>query len=214
MVKLYELFSQVRSFRSLVTESSWEGNPMVEKTMEILHTQFGCNPLANFVDYKASDILLLGYLRARRNLVEKDLYSFQSEAYKVNAKLCKFVKNAIKEACVDQHTQEFLYETLTVILNWNHPVVEVLNRQIDLATDFLMKYWDPDISDTFLIESGLSKYHMTKGTFSMRSSVSILLAESAILKEFLSVAKNLQNVKSEDYIAIRERISALESNTQ
>lgn len=31
--------------------------------------------------------ICLVYLRAKRNLVEKDLYSFQKEAFRVNAKL-------------------------------------------------------------------------------------------------------------------------------
>jgi len=86
-------------------------------------------------------------------------------------------------------------------------VVLVLNRQIDEATDFLMKYWDPDISDNFLFEVGLSKYNLTKGTLSMRSSVSITLAESAILKEFISVIVNLSDESSEDYKAILEKLS-------
>lgn len=52
-----------------------------------------------------------------------------------------------------------------------------------------MNYWDPDISSDFLFSEGLSKYHLTKGVFSMRNSVSIMLAESAILKELISVYK-------------------------
>jgi len=33
-----------------------------------------------------------------------------------------------------------------------------------------------------------------------------MLAESAVLKEFLSVARNLSDVNSEDYKSIQERI--------
>jgi hypothetical protein len=68
-----------------------------------------------------------------------------------------------------------------------------------------MKYWDPDVSDSFLFEEGLSKYMLTKGTFSMRSSASIILAESAILKSFINTVKNLENHESDDYKAIQEK---------
>jgi hypothetical protein len=59
---------------------------------------------------------------------------------------------------------------------------------IDRSTEFLMNYWDPDISADFLFEAGLSKYHVSRGVFSARRSVSISLAESAVLKAYLKVA--------------------------
>jgi hypothetical protein len=46
---------------------------------------------------------------------------------------------------------------------------------------------------------------LTKGTFSMRSSASIILAESAILKSFINTVKNLENHESDDYKAIQEK---------
>lgn len=149
----------------------------------------------------------LAYLRAKRNLVEKDLYSFQKQAYVVNAKLWKYVNDKIKGTRADQATQSFLRETLSVVLNWNHPIVLVLNKQIDKATGFLMNYWDPEISDSFLFEAGLSKYNLTKGVFSMRSVTSIVLSESAVLKEFINVLKNLSDEKSEDSKALNERLT-------
>jgi len=94
-----------------------------------------------------------------------------------------------------------------VVLNWNHPIVLVLNKQIDKATGFLMNYWDPEISDSFLFEAGLSKYNLTKGVFSMRSVTSIVLSESAVLKEFIKVLKNLEDDKSEDSKALNERLT-------
>lgn len=205
MIKLYELFYYVRSFRkdpAFVLEN-------IDNLLEKLSVFFkGESPFVNpiFI-HRIQEVICLTYLRAKRNLVEKDLYRFQSEAYKVNAKLWKFVMNSMKGTGADQATQDFLKETLSVTLNWRNPVVLVLNRQIDAATDFLMKYWDPDISDSFLFEAGLSKYNLTKGTLSMRSSVSITLAESAILKEFISVAVNLSDETSEDYKAIIEKLS-------
>lgn len=134
------------------------------------------------------DIIELIYTESKRNLVEKDLYSFQTDAYKVNSKLNKFVKDKITEALVDQTTADFLKETLSVVLNWNHPMVLCLNDLIDRSTEFLLNYWDPDISSEFLFQQGLSKYKVSKGVFSMRSQTSIILAESAILKEFINVS--------------------------
>lgn len=70
-----------------------------------------------------------------------------------------------------------------------------------------MNYWDPEISDSFLFEAGLSKYNLTKGVFSMRSVTSIVLAESAVLKEFINVLKSLSIEDSEDSKAINERLN-------
>jgi hypothetical protein len=210
MIKLYELFSFVRLFRKQSPSVLEDYTQLIVK-LSVFFPQ-GTSPFANV--HFVNDIqtaISLAYLRAKRNLVEKDLYSFQTEAYKVNSKLWGFVKDKIKEAGADQATASFLRETLSVTLNWNNPVVHVLNRQIDASTDFLMKYWDPDISDSFLFETGLSKYNLTKGTLSMRSQVSIILAESAILKEYLKVCLNLMNEDSEDFKAVLSRFQELHS---
>jgi hypothetical protein len=42
---------------------------------------------AILVDNQNKNIIQLIYLRAKRNLVERDLYRFQQEAFKVNSKL-------------------------------------------------------------------------------------------------------------------------------
>jgi hypothetical protein len=158
--------------------------------METLKAQFGLDLLAQFALLaKPVDIIELIYTEAKRRLVEKDLYTFQSDAYKVNSKLNKFVSDKITGAGVDQATGEFLKETLSVVLNWNHPMVLCLNNMIDRSTEFLMNYWDPEISLDFLFEVGLSKYKVSKGVFSMRASSSIILAESAVLKEFITVSR-------------------------
>jgi hypothetical protein len=66
---------------------------------------------------KITDLVNLIYLRSKRNLVEKDLYSFQKEAFKVNSKLWGFVNNRIKRLGADQATSEFLRETVSVLFN-------------------------------------------------------------------------------------------------
>jgi hypothetical protein len=197
MCRLYMLFYYVRSLRSGIVNA--------EGILSSISPFIGDTPFANLVNYQVQDIICLIYLRAKRNLVEKDLQTFQREAFRVNAKLWRFVKVRVKEARVDHATADFLMETLSTVLNWNHPIVLCLNRLIDQSTEFLMNYWDPDVSDNFLFQEGLSKYHLTKGTFSMRSSASIMLAESAVLKEFITVARNLSDVESDDFKAINER---------
>jgi len=206
MVNLYVLFNQVRLLKS-------QSNIMWANAVPALKEALVPYSLGDTLDAWISKVtdpqvaINLVYLRAKRNLVEKDLYSFQKQAYIVNAKLWKYVNDKIKEASADQATRAFLKETLSVILNWNHPIVLVLNRQIDKATEFLMNYWDPEISDSFLFEAGLSKYNLTKGVFSMRSVTSIVLSESAILKEFIKVLKNLEVETSEDFKALNERLT-------
>jgi hypothetical protein len=77
-----------------------------------------------------------------------------------------------------------------VVLGWNNPMVMCLNSLIDKSIHFLEHYWDPEISDDFLFSQGLSKYNISTKIFNMRSSVSITLAESMILKEFIKVYSN------------------------
>jgi hypothetical protein len=201
MMKLYQLFYWLRHKKSHAVYSS--------HIREYLCRIIGDTNWPILFNLQDQDIINLMYLRARRNLVEKDLSSFQTQAYKVNAKLWGFVKRKIKEAGVDHSTEAFLMETLSVVLNYHNPVVLCINRLIDQSTEFLMNYWDPDVSDDFLYSEGLSKYSLSKGVFSMRSSVSIMLAESAILKEFISVARAMNNHESDDYKAIAERITSL-----
>jgi len=211
MIKLLELFLQVRLLKK---QSSMVWSEFPEKLEKaLLKFLPGHTSLAWLTEYQPEVIINLIYLRAKRNLVEKDLYSFQSQAYKVNAKLWGYVKSKVRETCADQAQQEFLLETLSVVLNWNHPIVLVLNRQIDLATEFLMNYWDPEQSDAFLFESGLSKYNISKGVLSMRSVVSIVLAESAILKEFINVSKDFTiNPNSENTKEILNKLNELSEN--
>jgi hypothetical protein len=206
MINLYVLFSQVRLIKSHIVQ------PDMLESLKSALIPYGLGDTLSAWVSKVDNpqmIINLIYLRAKRNLVEKDLYSFQKQTFIVNAKLWKYVNERIREVRADKATEAFLRETLSTVLNWNHPIVLCLNTQIDAATDFLMKYWDPEISDQFLFESGLSKYNITKGVFSMRSVTSIVLAESAVLKEFINVLKNLSNENSEDYKAIHERLTMI-----
>jgi len=186
-IALYQVFNQFSTIKSRTKTGYPELHIVMLK-------YFGFSPFeVPLLVTEAVDIIELIFTEAKRKLVEKDLYTFQSDAYKVNAKLNKFVKDRITEARVDQATGDFLKETLSVVLNWNHPMVLCLNNLIDRSTEFLLNYWDPSISSDFLFEAGLSKYKVSKGVFSLRASSSIILAESAILKEFLNVSKDYCN---------------------
>jgi hypothetical protein len=132
-------------------------------------------------------------LKAKFWLVEKDLYSFQSDAYIVNSMLNTFVDNRIKESgAINPETISFLKETLSVVLNWSNPIVNSLNRLIDKSTDYLCNTvltTEEEFMPEFIIESGLSKYFVSKGVFSQRASYSIALAESAVIKGMIKVLK-------------------------
>jgi len=185
MIKLYNVFNWILTLKG----KSKTGYPGLLKS---LSENFGLDLLEHVsVMNSPVDIIELIYTESKKYLVEKDLYTFQKDAYVVNARLNKFVQKRIEGTCADQATREFLKETLSVVLNWNHPMVMCLNRMIDRSTEFLMNYWDPDISSDFLWESGLSKYHVSKGVFSARAQVSMSLAESAVLKAFLTITKDV-----------------------
>ncbi|QED55404.1 RNA-dependent RNA polymerase [Heterobasidion mitovirus 2] len=188
MIKLYKLFHWVRDIKNISTFTEERILEIMVNILEILNSEFGIRPLDKaLILQRARETLEQVYSESKRNLVEKDLLTFQKEAYRVNARLNNFLKDRLKEARVDQTTRDFLLETVSVVLNWNNPIVMCLNRLIDQSINFLTNYWDPDVSSDFLFREGLSKYSITKGIFSMRSSTSITLAESAILKESLTV---------------------------
>lgn len=178
MITLYMTFSQVRLFKSNQVQAS--------ELVKLFSEHLGLT-LNEPNDELVMDTLNRMYIQSKRNLVEKDLLTFQRQAYQINSKMNKYVNDMIKKTGADQATQSFLYETLTVVLGWNNPTIMCLNSLIDKSMYFLEHYWDPDISSDFLFSQGLSKYNISTKIFSMRSSVSITLSESMILKEFIKV---------------------------
>jgi len=183
MIKLYMVFNQLLTLKG-------QNKTGYLALHNALLEYFGFNLFEKLISDQPIDIIKLIYIESKRRLVETDLYSFQKDVYIVNAKLNNFVSSRISEARVDHATAEFLKETLSVVLNWNHPMVISLNSLIDTSTEFLLNYWDESVSSDFLFEVGLSKYKVSKGVFSMRASSSIILAESAVLKAFLTTSKD------------------------
>lgn len=133
MCKLYVVFHWILSLKGQ-NKTGYLGlhNALVK--------YFGLDLLEKIDENQPVDIIELIYTESKKYLVEKDLYTFQKDAYIVNDKLNKFVRERIAVACADQATREFLKETLSVVLNWNNPMVMCLNNMIDRSTEFLMNY--------------------------------------------------------------------------
>ncbi|AQM32767.1 replicase [Agaricus bisporus mitovirus 1] len=137
-------------------------------------------------------------LSAKYHLVESDLYRFQSDTYKVNNLIGNRIAYYISQRMLEQGSwcstlEQFLTETLSTVINWNTPLVHTLNRLIDRSTEYLCSTVlssKEDFMPEFIIESGLMKYHVSKGVFSQRSSHSIALAESAVVKSMIKVLKD------------------------
>lgn len=109
MCKLYEVFNWTLTLKSR-NKTGYLG------LHESLLKQFGLNLFERTISGPV-DIIELIYTESKKYLVEKDLYTFQKDAYIVNDKLNKMVSDRITEACADRATSEFLKETLSVVLN-------------------------------------------------------------------------------------------------
>jgi len=135
-----------------------------------------------------SDTAKAVFIEAKKRLVERDLETFQSDAYKVNDRLNK----DLAEKFPGLSGQDY-----RASLRICHPLVVVLNYLIDASMELLLLRFDPeaDLTD-FYLEAGLSKYHVSKGVFSMRASHSINLAQSMIVKSILDVLREDPELKS------------------
>jgi hypothetical protein len=100
-------FSQVRLFKS--------GQVQESELIKLMSDFLGLT-LKDPGSIPVMDILNRMYIQSKRNLVEKDLLTFQKQAFQINSKMNKYVNDRIKKTSADQATQEFLYETLTVVL--------------------------------------------------------------------------------------------------
>lgn len=142
------------------------------------------------------DALKWAFTIGKRRLIKRDLEMFQRDLYVINNKLYKLAYGAIPDSA-DQATQDFLKETIPVMVNWDNPLVLVLNRINDESFDLLLKLLCPEdeISDSLYREAGLSKYFISKGVFSMKASTSKILAESAVNKYFITACREFVDQK-------------------
>nr|ALD89125.1 RNA-dependent RNA polymerase [Rhizoctonia solani mitovirus 6] len=189
VVSLYMVFDSLLSLKGI------EAGPVeAENFFSTLNTWFGLDVLSLCQAAKLDTALVLKWIRveAKKRLVERDLESFQRDAYVVNDRLTSIAMERAGLACPEQ--QSFLRETLPVMINWYLPLVNVLNGLIDESMDLLIHLLDftADRTDSYL-NAGLNKYFVSKGVFTMRASHSITLAESAVTKMVITVAKELVN---------------------
>jgi hypothetical protein len=159
--------------------------------IDVLKEWMGVVVPEDSLDYH--ETLKRGFILARKRLVERDLKSFQADLYVINDKLNKLAMDQIPDSA-DQATRDFIKETASVCINWDNPLVLVLNRIIDDSMALLMHALD-EFSDkeNFYLEAGLNKYYISKSVFSMKHSESKVLAESAVNKEFITVMKEFSN---------------------
>jgi len=113
MIKLYMVFYFSSSF--FKNRGTQDG---LSSLLVMVKTYFGLDLLALSSDPDDIGIILnCIILEAKRRLVEKDLLTFQQEAYRVNNRLWGFVTDMIVRSRADQATGAFLKETLSVVLN-------------------------------------------------------------------------------------------------
>jgi hypothetical protein len=120
--------------------------------------------------------------QAKRRLIERDLAKFQNDTFVIHKRLDEDVKREFRD---------LPGQAYRAALREAHPMIMVLNRTIDASIDYLISnaIFDPTPETDFSALS-LSKYHVSKGVFSMRASHSISLAQSMVVKSVLDVLKS------------------------
>jgi len=118
---------------------------------------------------------------AKRKLVERDLAKFQNDTFVIHKRLNEDLAREFRD---------LPGQAYRAALRVYHPMIMVLNRTIDASIDYLISnaILDPGPETDFSALS-LSKYHISKGVFSMRASHSITLAQSMVVKSILDVLK-------------------------
>jgi hypothetical protein len=84
-----------------------------------------------------------------------------------------------------------------------HPLLNTVNHLLNQGAntfDKLEDRLDSDISIDWLLEEGLAKYFLSKGTFSLRKSDSRILAESALTKLVIDIFKRIETNKSVSFL--------------
>jgi hypothetical protein len=195
-MKLFLLLSYILDFKR--NPGIQEGRALLDYVQETFALD------SNWLGWFNTDPVMtikLAIALAKMNIAERDLYSFQNDAYSVNNRLNTFVQDRISLSKADNpETVSFLKETLSVVLNWNNPIVITLNEMIDKSIDFMTRTMfvdealGPDME--LILISGLAKYRVNKGVFSLRQSASLPLADSASVKALIEVFKATPDPKN------------------
>jgi hypothetical protein len=123
-------------------------------------------------------------IKAKKKLTERDLETFQKDAYIVNDRL----NRELAENFPSLSGQDY-----RALLREYSPIVKVLNELIDKSMNsLLMVFNDSPETEEFYLSLGLSKYHVSRGIFTMRASHSIALADSMVVKAILDLLRENQ----------------------
>nr|UJQ92486.1 MAG: putative RNA-dependent RNA polymerase [Mitoviridae sp.] len=127
---------------------------------------------------------------AKRKIVERDLAKFQNDTFVIHKRL---------NDDLNREFRDLPGQAYRAALRAYHPMIMVLNRTIDSSIDYLISnsILDPGPETDFSALS-LSKYHVSKGVFSMRASHSISLAQSMVVKSVLDVLKS-QDISKQNW---------------
>jgi hypothetical protein len=127
---------------------------------------------------------------AKRKLIERDLAKFQCDTFVIHKRLDEDVKREFRD---------LPGQAYRAALREFHPMIMVLNRTIDASIEYLISnsLFAPG-PETDYSALSLSKYHVSKGVFSMRASHSISLAQSMVVKSVLDVLK-AQDISAQNW---------------
>lgn len=127
---------------------------------------------------------------AKRKLVERDLTKFQNDT---------FVSHKRLNDDLAREFRDLPGQAYRAALREFHPMIMVLNMTIDTSIDYLISNSILDLGpETDYSALSLSKYHVSKGVFSMRASHSISLAQSMVVKSVLDVLKS-QDISKQNW---------------
>jgi hypothetical protein len=179
VIKLYMVFNSLAKAK-MVKEYSG----LLTTISEYFPGHLAASQLDPYVDQDLSSRGKTLLVKAKRRLVERDLETFQRDAYIVNDKINKTFSDKFPSLSGQD------YRALMRDLS---PLVQVLNSLIDESMNLLLiALSGEEPSPEFYLDSGLSKYFVSKGVFSLRASHSIALADSMVVKTMLDLLREAE----------------------
>jgi len=180
--KLYMVFDSLA-----IAKTTGDFSLILKRVQEWFPGRLEAWNLAAFAPQGLNETARAVLIEAKSRLVKRDVEKFQVDAYKVNDR----INSDFEQISKDLGFPGLSGQEYRASLRECHPLVMVLNYLIDGALPLIMTMFDPEADLTsFYLEAGLSKYHVSKGVFSMRASHSINLAQSMVVKSVLDVCRD------------------------
>jgi hypothetical protein len=179
VIKLYMVFDSLAN-------AKMTGNYLLLLTTltEYFPTHLSSEQLLTYVPTDLTSRGKTLVIKAKKKLTERDLETFQKDAYIVNDRL----NRELAENFPSLSGQDY-----RALLREYSPIVKVLNELIDKSMNsLLMVFNDSPETEEFYLSLGLSKYHVSRGIFTMRASHSIALADSMVVKAILDLLRENQ----------------------